>query len=310
MAGRRVDREAGGLHEGREVGRCRSPARCRCAGAPLFRNLILLPSCYCICSVVGSELAPMFFCMALRSHRAQVVKHARRIHTVANDTTYNGWSNRATWNVSLWLNNDEGTYHDLFRMQQRADDKDELAEKIEAYCYEIWPSEHRNAACTPDGDLLRDVDWEEIAESEWSEDDHPPKTFEEAAERYGIKFDVRRVDSRPDKLMSEQPDMRHWRVRLSCGRRSFSLYFSQGSAHTQPPTLTDVLSCIVSDAQSYENCAPRSSSSNFESWCSDLGYDPDSRKAERIYKAVKKQAEQLKRTVGESAYDVLLEVSE
>jgi len=44
------------------------------------------------------------------------------------DTTYNGWKNCATWNVALWLGNDEGLYKIARRSVRYADLADRLEE--------------------------------------------------------------------------------------------------------------------------------------------------------------------------------------
>ena len=76
--------------------------------------------------------------------------------------------------------------------------------------------------------------------------------------------------------------------------------FSQGSAHTKPPTLEDVLDCLASDSAGVENAR------SFEDWAAEYGYDTDSRKAEKTYCLCRDQAEQLKALLGPDSYAQLL----
>lgn len=228
-----------------------------------------------------------------------------------SDNTYNGWSNRATWNVSLWLNNDEGLYRELQRTVRHAHSVENAAERIEELCKELWQD-----GKTPDGDLLKDVDWEEIARGEYEEDedddstpsDEPEEEDEEGeaeslplsalVEQYKIGFTRSWIATRPDGIMADMA--RHFKCRITQGRRGFTLYFSQGSGHTEPPTIEQVLDCLASDASGYENAR------GFDDWAREYGYSTDSRSAEKIFKTVKRQSEQLKRTVGAEAYEQLL----
>ena len=113
-----------------------------------------------------------------------------------------------------------------------------------------------------------------------------------------IRFSADWISQRPDGLMNDSAH--HYKCRLMCGRRGYTLYFSQGSAHTSEPSVFDVLDCLASDASGYENAR------SFEEWAEEYGYDTDSRSAEKIWKAVKRGSEQLKRTVGKEAYNQLL----
>ena len=137
------------------------------------------------------------------------------------------------------------------------------------------------------------------------------KTLDSFLKRHKLEFACKRVDARPDGLMDSDHMTRHFHVRISRETRSFSLYFSQGSAHREDPTLADVLDCLASDASGFENAqfqstSPKCVESAFQCWAGEYGYSTDSRKAEKIYRVTKRQSEQLTRVLGESAYRELL----
>jgi hypothetical protein len=117
----------------------------------------------------------------------------------------------------------------------------------------------------------------------------------------------------------ESPQLR-WRVSVRRnGREFYSTEYSAGCAHSPeykkgsrvtaavvaecetgirygdrlgtpvpPPDAADVVHCLLTDASGTDE--------TFEEWAGNLGYDPDSRKAEGIFKACRDVAAALRRT--------------
>jgi hypothetical protein len=102
--------------------------------------------------------------------------------------TYNGWSNYETWNVALWLDNDEGTYHEMrdrmhgavkaaSRFLSGDDARDKalalLADEIKDYVRNGEPDLGASMFADLLGAALSEVDWYEIAAhylSDWEEE--------------------------------------------------------------------------------------------------------------------------------------------
>jgi hypothetical protein len=74
-----------------------------------------------------------------------------------SDNTYNGWANWATWNVALWLGNDEG----LYRLSRRFVSYKDLADALEEV----------GTLSTPDGASYKDEDLDTYALDEWLMDE-------------------------------------------------------------------------------------------------------------------------------------------
>jgi hypothetical protein len=89
----------------------------------------------------------------------------------------------------------------------------------------------------------------------------------------------------------EDPHAHAYLVTLRRKGRRLTVPFYTGSAWDHDPEAHDVLECLCSDAMSVDQ--------DFENWCADLGFDSDSRKDERTYKACVKIAEKLRRFLGE-----------
>lgn len=71
--------------------------------------------------------------------------------------TYNGWTNWETWNVSLWVENDETTYRAMIKARPFRTD-DEVREFVEEWFPDGTPDMDHE-------DELQAVNWAEVRES-------------------------------------------------------------------------------------------------------------------------------------------------
>jgi hypothetical protein len=118
--------------------------------------------------------------------------------------------------------------------------------------------------------------------------------------RLGIKMSCQYADRNPN--MPDAHDMNHYKCTFSRGRSRMTVYFSMGYAHTSEPTINQVFDTLVQDAATVENCG------DFAGFCSELGYDEDSRAAERTWKALEHAAKRLRTFLGEDLYTELVSV--
>ena len=127
------------------------------------------------------------------------------------------------------------------------------------------------------------------------------KGYKEFAEKHGLVLTSQKVSERKDGLMDRGMD--HWDCTLTYQGKGYIFYFSKGYGHKgAAPTIEDVLECFKSDL-AYRDV-------DFEEFCKDLGYDNDSIKDNKIYKATMTQNEAVIDLLGEDLIEDLLEIED
>lgn len=124
--------------------------------------------------------------------------------------------------------------------------------------------------------------------------------FQDFAQANNLAFTYAKTDSNPSMVNDQQP-MDHWITGIYKGEDLFTLHYSKGLGHEgKPPTIEEVLYCLQIDASMLDQ------ELTFDDWAHSLGYDPDSREAERIFKACVAQTVRLKEFMGDDMFNDLL----
>jgi hypothetical protein len=122
-----------------------------------------------------------------------------------------------------------------------------------------------------------------------------------------ISMTATHTDRNPS--MEDSNNMDHWKCVLSRsfwehGKRKITVKmtvtFSMGYGHRgAEPDAARVLSCLASVSSIVDD-------HSFDDWCAELGYDTDSRKALKIFKACHHMAKRLQNFLGVDLYGQIL----
>ena len=106
----------------------------------------------------------------------------------------------------------------------------------------------------------------------------------------GVRISGKRIDANPN--MQDSAHMDHWKVTLRRKGKRLTTIFSMGRGHGgAAPTPAAVISCLISDSAAVDQ--------SFDSWCADLGADPDSRRALATFKACQRNGRKLVQFLGD-----------
>jgi hypothetical protein len=110
----------------------------------------------------------------------------------------------------------------------------------------------------------------------------------------GVTATVKFVEERETTQDGQNWDHNVWKVTLRTDGRQFTTSYMTGLGYTGGElSASDVLETLISDAWTAENA------DGFEDWANELGYDEDSRSAERAYRTVVRQTKRLRTFLGD-----------
>lgn len=82
-----------------------------------------------------------------------------KFHKILEKMSYNGWTNWETWQILLWIDNEEYSHKEMRRFLRRQRHSQSLTKLIEEFVRELYPDG------TPDMDSAAEYDavnWDEI----------------------------------------------------------------------------------------------------------------------------------------------------